>query len=342
MLPILRSARSRWGSVGVATLLAASLIAGGLLMSGCQGGEKYPSKPILMVVPYAPGGGTDIIARNFDKLAMDLKVIPQNFAIENKAGGGGIVGKSYGKEKPADGYTIVWSDDSSAYGDLMGNAPWKYNDFTFIAKMVSDYNMFIVRTESPIKDLKDMIAQGKANPKKLKVAGTGVGNTDQIQLALFTKNGGGDYTYVSFESGGQVMTNVLGGQVDAALANPSEAYEQIRAGKVRALGYSAPERVQFNDPVFKDTPTWKEAGVNLSIAQWRGVVGPPGMKKEHVDWLINAFKKVSDSKEWKEQYLDKFQQMNAFISGDAFKKAVEDEYASFRPVFNELGLTKKK
>ncbi len=326
----------------VTTLAAISLLLGAAALVGCQGGEKFPAKPILFVVPYAPGGGTDIIVRTFDKLATETKALPQPMVIENKAGGSGIVGKSYAKEKPADGYTLMAADDSTTYTYLTGNTPWEYDDFTFIANIDRDYNMIIVKADSPYKTMKDLVAAAKAKPKSLKMAGTGVGQVDNIHTVLLEKNGGGAYTYVSFDSGGQVITNILGGQVDAALANPSEAFEQMRAGKVRALGISSADRTAVSDPTFKDIPTWKESGVDLVAAQWRGIAGPPGMKKDQLDFLTSAVKKVTDSPQWKEQYIDKFMQVQTFVAGEDFKKEVQKEVATFKPVFEELGLYKAR
>ena len=342
MARLSRMNRTSLRGLGMAAAAGLALVGLTLAGAGCQSAASYPSKPILFVVPYAPGGGSDIIIRVFDKIATEMKAIPQPMVIENKAGGSGVVGKSYGKEKPADGYTLITADDSTSFTYLTGATPWEYNDFTFIANIDRDYNLIVVKADSPYKTLKDMVADAKANPKKVKVAGTGVGQVDNIQLILFEKNGGGSYTYVAFDSGGQVMTNLLGGQVEAALANPSEAYEQMRAGKVRALGISAPERMPFNDPMFKEIPTWKESGVNLAIGQWRGITAPPNTKKEHQDWLISMVKKVTDSKEWKDQYLDKFMQVQTFVAGDDFKKEVDQEIATFKPIFQELGIYKAR
>lgn len=342
MARLSRMNRTSLRRLGMAAAAGLALVGLTLAGAGCQSAASYPSKPILYVVPYAPGGGSDIIIRTFDKIATDMKAIPQPMVIENKAGGSGVVGKSYGKEKPADGHTLITADDSTSFTYLTGATPWEYNDFTFIANIDRDYNMIVVRNESPYKTLPELISAAKANPKKLTMAGTGVGQVDNIHTVLFEKNGGGSYTYVAFDSGGQVLTNLLGGQVDAAMANPSEAYEQMRAGKVRALGISAPEKVPFSDPLFKDVPTWKESGVNLAMAQWRGITAPPNTKKEHQDWLIAMVKKVTDSKEWKDQYLDKYMQVQTFVAGDDFKKEVDQEIATFKPVFQELGLYKAR
>lgn len=311
-------------------------------LTGYAAGAKFPAKPILFVVPYAPGGGTDIMVRVIDKVGTQLKILPQPLVIENKTGGSGVVGKSYAKTRPADGYSITCADDSTTVVDLFGNAPWPYNDFTYIAKLNRDYQMIMVRADSPYKTLKDLVTAAKAQPKTVKIAGTGVAQIDVLHVAMFEKASGVKFNYIGFDSGGQVMTNLLGGHVDAAIANPGEGYEQMRAGKVRSLGVSSDKRVGFASTVFKDVPTWKEAGVNVSLSQWRGVAGPKGMAKEQQDWLTNALKKITESKEWQEQYLDKFLQVGVFVSGAEFQKEVEEEYAVYKTIMEGAGLLKKK
>ena len=303
---------------------------------------KYPAKPILFVVPYAPGGGTDIMVRVIDRVGTQLKVLPQPLVIENKSGGSGVVGKSYAKTKPADGYTITCADDSTTVVDLFGNAPWPYNDFTYIAKLNRDYQMIVVRTDSPFKTMKDLVAAAKAQPNGVKIAGTGVSQIDVLHVAMFEKAAGVKFNYIGFDSGGQVITNLLGGHVDCAIANPGEAYEQMRAGKVRSLGVSSEKRLGFDSKVFKDVPTWKEGGVNISLSQWRGVAGPKGMAKGPLDWLTNALKKISESKEWHEQYLDKFLQVGVFVTGADMQKEAEEEYAAYKTIMEGAGLLKKK
>lgn len=305
-------------------------------------GAPYPAKPILFVVPYAPGGGTDIMVRVIDKVGTQLKILPQPLIIENKTGGSGVVGKSYAKNKPADGYTITCADDSTTVVDLFGNAPWPYNDFTYIAKLNRDYQLIVVRTDSPFKTMKDLVTAAKAQPGSVKIAGTGVAQIDVLHVSMFEKAAGVKFNYIGLDSGGQVMTNLLGGHVDCAIANPGKAYEQMRAGKVRSLGVSSEKRVGFDSKVFKDVPTWKEAGVNVSLSQWRGVAGPKGMAKEPLAWLVGALKKITDSKEWQEQYLEKFLQVGVFVTGTEFQKEVEDEYAAYKKVMEETGLLKKK
>ncbi|MEW6333941.1 MAG: tripartite tricarboxylate transporter substrate binding protein [Thermodesulfobacteriota bacterium] len=311
-------------------------------LTGHAASAKFPVKPILFVVPYSPGGGTDIMVRIIDKIGTQLKVFPQPLVIENKSGGSGVVGKSYAKTRPADGYTITAADDSSTVVDLFGNSPWPYNDFTYIAKLNVDYQMIVVRTESPYKTLKDLVAAAKAQPKAIRIGGTGVAQIDTLHVARLEKAAGIKFNYIGFDSGGQVMTNLLGGHVDCAIANPGEAYEQIRAGKVRSLGVSSDKRLGFDSPIFKEVPTWKEAGVDLSLSQWRGVAGPKGMAKEPTDWLIDAFRKITQSKDWQEQYLNKFLQVGVFVPGEELRKDAEEEYAVYKSIMESAGIVRKK
>ena len=292
----------------------------------------YPERAINIIVPYAAGGGTDIMFRTMDKVAAELKIFPQNFVITNVTGGSGFTGKQQAISRPPDGYTLTVADDSNIFGQILGQAPMKYTDFTYIARMVLDYNMVIVRQDSPFKSLQDWIAAAKAQPKGVTVGGTGIGNNDHVHLANIEKRTGVQFNYISFDSGGQVLTNLLGGQVASALANPGEAYEQIRAGTVRALGVSAPERLKGLPHV----PTWREQGVDYVVAQFRGVAGPKGIPADIVAYLEEAFKRVAESPLWASEYLDKYQQVNGYLNSADFQKFVDEYYAETERAFQEL------
>lgn len=292
----------------------------------------YPARPISFIVPYAAGGGSDIMVRSLDKIAQDLKVFPQNFTVSNVAGGSGFTGKAQAYAKPADGYTLTIGDDSTIFGQLLGQAPMKYTEFTYVARMVSDPNMVVVLTGSPYKTLKDWIDAAKAKPKGVSVGGTGIGNADHVQLANIEKKVGASFTYVPFDSGGQVMTNLLGGKVDAAMANPSEAYEQMRAGKVRALGITTDKRISD----LPDVPTLKEQGVDYVVAQFRGVAGPKGMPADVVAYLEEAFKRVAKSETWKTDYLTKYQQVDGYMGSAEFTAFMDTFFKEQEQAFKDL------
>jgi putative tricarboxylic transport membrane protein len=326
--------------------LVALLAAFTVVASACQpsGGAatksktNFPERQITLINPNAPGGGTDIMFRNMDAVSQKIKAFPQSFVLETKTGGSGSVGKAAAVNSKPDGYTLTVADDSTIYQDLGGNQPFAYNDFTYIARMVVDYNLVVVRSESPIKTFQEWVDTGKARPKAVSVAGTGIGNTDQVHLTQMSKKLGADYTYTSFNSGGEVLTNLLGGHVDSALANPSEVWEQMRAGQVRALAITAPERLKD----LPEVPTIKEQGVDLVLSQYRGIAGPTGLPADVVTALESGLKKISDSPEWKTEYLDKFQQVNGFMGSAELTKYMDDEYKTNEALFKELGLYKKQ
>ncbi len=292
----------------------------------------YPARAISFVVPYAAGGGSDILIRSLDKIAQDLKVFPQSFTISNVAGGSGFTGKAQAVAKPADGYTLTIGDDSSVFGQLLGQAPMKYTEFTYIARLVTDPNMVVVRSESPYKTLKDWLDAAKAKPKGVSVGGTGIGNADHVQIANIEKRTGISVNYVSFDSGGQVMTNLLGGKVDSAMANPSEAYEQMRAGKVRALGITTDKRIAD----LPDVPTLKEQGVDYVVAQFRGVAGPKGIPADVVAYLEEAFRRVAKSEAWKTDYLAKYQQVDGYMNSAEFTTFMDTYFKEQEQAFKDL------
>ncbi|TMG37189.1 MAG: tripartite tricarboxylate transporter substrate binding protein [Chloroflexi bacterium] len=292
----------------------------------------YPARAISFVVPYAAGGGSDILIRSLDKISQDLKVFPQPFTISNVAGGSGFTGKQQALSKPADGYTLTIGDDSSIFGQLLGQAPMKYTEFTYVARLVTDPNMVVVRTESSLKTLKDWLDAARAKPKGVSVGGTGIGNADHVQLANIEKQAGASFNYVPFDSGGQVMTNLLGGKVDSAMANPSEAYEQMRAGKVRALGITTDKRISD----LPDVPTLKEQGVDYVVAQFRGVAGPKGIPADVVAYLEEAFRRVAKSETWKTDYLAKYQQVDGYMGSAEFTAFMDVFFKEQEQAFKDL------
>jgi putative tricarboxylic transport membrane protein len=313
------------------------------LMAGAPGGAPaadYPVRPIEIVVPYAPGGGTDIMVRQIVKVIEDQKLVPVPVTVNNRVGGSGIVGKSYAINKPADGYTLVAVDAGNWQQELQGNASWNYRkDFTYIARIVTDVNLLIVRKESPVNGLQEFIAAAKAKGKGgLTVGGTNVGQVDHIANINLSKAGKTDLTYVPFKSGGEVMTNLLGGHVDAAWANPSECIGQLEAGQVRALAVGDEERLKGLPKI----QTMKELGVPMVSNQWRAVGGPGNLPKPVVDYWVNVLDKVRKTDVWRKDFLEKSVLEDGWLIGDAFLQSIDKEQEVDKAVFGELGMLKKK
>jgi putative tricarboxylic transport membrane protein len=330
----MRARRRLWGWT---LLLGAAIAAGATVRSDAA---EYPTRPIEIVVPYAPGGGTDIMMRQIVKVIEDQKLSPVPITVANRTGGSGVVGKSYAINRAPDGYTLVAVDAGNWQQELQGNATWNYRkDFTYIARMVTDVNLLIVRKESPYNTLADFLGAARAKGKGgLSVGGTNVGQVDHIANIGLNRAAKVDLTYVPFKSGGEVMTNVLGGHVDAAWANPNECISQLEAGQVRALAVADEERLKLLPTI----PTMKEQGVNLISNQWRAVGGPGNLPKPVIDFWVGVLDKVRKTDAWRQGYLQKSVLDDGWLTGEAFLKVVDAEHEVDKAVFAELGMLKKK
>jgi putative tricarboxylic transport membrane protein len=331
----MRTARRLAAQGAVVALAVAGLDSGG----GARAAD-YPTRPVEIVVPYAPGGGTDIMVRQIVKVIEEQKLVPVPVTVNNRTGGSGVVGKSYAINRPADGYTLVAVDAGNWQQELLGNATWNHRkDFAYIARMVTDVNLLIVRKESPYKTFQEFLAAARARGKGgLSIAGTNVGQVDHIANINLNKAARIDVTYVPFKSGGEVMTNLLGGHVDAAWANPNECIGQLEAGQVRALAVADEERLRSLSGV----PTMKELGVPVVSNQWRAIGGPGALPKAVVDYWVNVLDKVRRTDSWRKGYLEKSVLEDGWLTGDAFLQVVDREQDVDRAVFAELGMLKKK
>ena len=302
-------------------------------------GQGYPTRPIEIVVPYAPGGGTDIMVRQIVKVMEEQKLSPVPITVNNRTGGSGVVGKSYAINRPPDGYTLVAVDAGNWQQELQGNATWSFRkDFTYLARMVTDVNLLIVRKESPHQTLADFLGAARAKGKGgLSIGGTNVGQVDHIANINLNKASKLDFTYVPFKSGGEVMTNLLGGHVDAAWANPNECIGQLEAGQVRALAVADEERLKGLNKI----PTTRELGVQVVSNQWRALGGPGNLPKPVVDFWVNALDKVRKTDAWKKGFLEKSVLEDGWLTGDAFLQAIDKEMESDKVTFAELGMLKK-
>jgi putative tricarboxylic transport membrane protein len=314
-------------------------LAPGALCAPLPAEEKYPARPIELIVPYAPGGGTDIMFRHLVKVIELHKLVPVPVAVVNKPGGSGAVGKFHMiRSKPA-GYVLGGVDPTNVTQQLLGEVTWNYRtDFTYIAKLVDDVNLLIVKKESPFKTLGDLVAELKRRgPKKLSIAGTATTSQDHIASLDLDRAIGLETTYLPVKSGGEVMTTLLGGHVDAAWANPNECIGQLEAGTVRALGVADVKRLDLLPQI----PTFKEQGVDMTSYLWRGFAGPPGLSPAVVDYWVDVLANVRQTTEWQKGYLGKSVLTDGWLIKEEFARLMDREVEVYREVFARLGMLKK-
>jgi putative tricarboxylic transport membrane protein len=261
---------------------------------------KYPSRTIEVVVPYAPGGGTDNLMRTITGIIDENKWSPVPLNVNNRAGGSGAIGFNYLINKKGDPHVIAGATPMIVSGKIEGRLPGNHRDAMTVLMIVAiDELMLSVRNESPYKTIDDFVKAARAKPGGLTVGGTATLTEDHIFTYLFEKAAKIQVKYVPFNSGGEVTTALMGGHIDAAVENPNEIVAQIEAKKATNLAVAARKRLKDAPEV----PTFAEKGYEFYWEQMRGVVGPANMAPEAVKWWQDTLKKVVATPKWQNDYI---------------------------------------
>ncbi len=306
--------------------------AGGLAAVDAAAQRSYPSRPIELIVPYAPGGGSGITAEVMKKVITEDKLSPQPINITYKPGASGQVGWTYLATRKGNAHTIATATQSFSYGFVQKQMQVSPEDFTPIAMMLVDTQLMATHPQSGMKNVKDLIAAAAKGPNAIKLGGTGASGSDanmshMVSTALKIK-----LNYIPFKSGGEVNAAILGGHLDAALGNPNELAGYIQAGKLVPLVVMGDERL----PAMKDVPTMKELGYNVVSRSARGVIAPAGISKEEAAFLVEMMRKVAQSKEWAE-YASKNMMVVKFLGGEDYAKFLAEERASLTALLKSMG-----
>src|SRR5918993_2732993 len=255
-------------------ILAAAMFA---LSAAAVAQPKYPARTVEVVVPYAPGGGTDNLMRMITGIIDENKWSPQPLNVVNRAGGSGAIGFNSLINKKGDAHVIAGATPMIVSGKIEGRLPGNHRDAMTVLMIVAiDELMLSVRSESPYKTVEDFVKDARAKPGGLTVGGTATLTEDHIFTYLFEKAAGIKMKYVPFNSGGEVTAALMGGHVDAGVMNPNEIIAQVEAKKARNLAVAARKRLT-DAP---DLPTFAEKGYEFFWEQMRGVGGPADMSPE--------------------------------------------------------------
>jgi len=261
---------------------------------------KYPQRTVEVVVPYAPGGGTDNLMRTITGIIDENKWSPVPLNVNNRAGGSGAIGFNYLINKKGDAHVIAGATPMIVSGKIEGRLPGNHRDAMTVLMIVAiDELMLSVRTESPYKTIDDFVKAARAKPGGLTVGGTATLTEDHIFTYLFEQAAKIQVKYVPFNSGGEVTAALMGGHIDAAVENPNEIVAQIEAKKARNLAVASKKRLT-DAP---DVPTFAEKGYEFYWEQMRGVVGPANMPPEAVKWWQDTLKKVVATPKWQNDYI---------------------------------------
>jgi len=313
-----------------------AFVAALLLVPGIAWAQSYPSKVIRMVVTYAPGGATDAFAR---PLAQSLsKLVGQSVIVENRAGGGTIIGTDYVAKAAPDGYTLLVAPASHTLIPFYNkNVTYdSVKDFTPIIAAAVNRRSIIVHPSLPVNNLKELVDYAKRNPGKLSYAVAAAGTVQELAGDLLRKTAGIDIVAVPYKGGGPALQDLLGGQVQMAILVLADTLPHIRSGKLRAIGIVEGKRAK----VAPEIPTVSEAGIpGFNIPdQWVGVLGPAGLPPQIVRRLNADLNKALNTPETRTA----LQNIGYEVTGGTpqdHAALMENDIVTYRKYAKDLGIT---
>jgi len=289
---------------------------------------------VKMMIPANPGGGWDTTGRELGK-AMTSSGAVKNIQYDNKGGAAGTIGLAqFVNSSKGDPNALMMGGMVMVGGIIQNKSAVNLTQVTPVARLTSEYEVIVVPANGP-KTLKELIDKFKANPGSVSWGGGSAGGTDHILAGLIAKEVGvapSKVNYVPFKGGGESVAAIIGGHVTAGVSGLSEYAQHIKSGKMRALAVSSPKAME-------GIPSLKEQGVNVELANWRGVFAAPGITKAQRDELIAAVEKATKSKEWQES-LKKNDWDNFWLAGDAYAQYVEQENKRLGDILGQLSLGK--
>ena len=290
---------------------------------------------LKVMIPANPGGGWDTTGRALGR-ALQESGAADTVSFDNKGGAAGALGLAqFVNANKGDGNALMVMGAVMLGGIITGKPPVSLSQATPIARLTSEYNVFVLPANSPFKSMAEVIAQLKKDPGSVKWGGGSRGSTEHIAAAMIARDVGVDpskINYVAFRGGGEATAAILGGNVTIGGSGYSEFAEYINTSKMKALAVTSETRLKG-----VSVPTLKEQGVNVVIGNWRGVYGAPGISAEQRNALTDMILKAVKSRSWTESS-EKNNWTPAVLTGPAFDKFVDDDFASLRATMVKSGI----
>ena len=324
--------RSRWAALA-AVGAALTVVAGCASDTGGPAGGADAINRLQIMAPADPGGGWDQTARALAAAAEDAELV-RSVQVTNVGGAGGTVGLAQLANERSEDYLMVMGlvmvgaiETNQSQATLENTTP--------IARLTAEDEIVVVPANSPYQTINDLVADMQARGQAVSIAGGSAGGTDHILAGLIAQAGGvpvQNLNYIAFSGGGESLAALLGAQVSAGISGVAEYAEQVQAGELRALAVSGAQRVPGID-----APTLTEAGLDVELINWRGVVAPPNISEEAKTRLTTLVDQIHNSPAWKEQ-LERNGWTDTYLAGPEFEAFLAEEQTRVRGVLTELGL----
>lgn len=317
--------------------LAAVLLVA-MAVTGCgvtRGEDSGGLHRLRMMVPNSPGGGYDLTARTAVKI-MEDDDITGRVEVFNVIGAGGTVAMARLMNERGNGDLMMTMGLGVVGATYTNGSQIKASDATAIAKLIEDPGAIFVPAGSPFQTVQDFIAAWKADPSKVTIGGgSSPGGPDHLFPMELAKAAGVDprrVNFITYDGGGDLLTALLGEKITVGTSSPGELIDQIEAGQLRVLGVSSAQRVEG-----VDAPTLKEAGIDLTFANWRGILAPPGISDDARQAMVKVLVEMHGTQQWKEA-LVKNGWTDAFMTGAEFEQFLIDQDNRVSSTLTELGL----
>jgi putative tricarboxylic transport membrane protein len=310
-------------SFAAATILLAIVAAGAV--------EPYPTRTVRLLCWTSAGSPLDVMMRQLGKQLGEI--YGQNFVVDNRPGGSGVVAMAALINQPADGYNILSTTSSMSFTMANGRIPYEPANFTILPAIEAEPSAVAVRADSRFKTLKQVMDHLHDKPNDLSVGGFSSAGFHQFVFYRLQQVGHFKSVWVPYKGGQEAGLALLGGHIDVAVMTPSSATAQIRNGDIRLLGISSEQRTEY----FPDVPTFKEQGYDVVEAIWRGIMVKSETPRPIVDNLVATVDKVKQTQEWKDlAHLN--MQSPVTISLEAMQRRVADEVSTYREFLKSSGL----
>lgn len=325
-------------------LWGAPLTAGLLVLTGCGGngggggGEAadYPSEAIEIMAPADPGGGYDQTARSMGRALTEGEVIETGTEVYNVSGGSGTIGLTqFVGENAGNPHELMVIGKILVGAIEQTDAQVSLEDTTPIARLTAEYDAIVVPADSEYETLEQLMEDFQADPGGVAWGGGSVGGVDQILVAQLAEAAGiepSEINYIPYSGGGELTPAILSGDVTAAASGLAEFQDQIDAGEMRVLAVSSEEPIEG-----VDAPTIMDAGYDVSIANWRGVVAPPEISDEQRDAAVGMIEEMAETEEWQET-LETNNWEDYLLTGEEFGTYLEEENTAISQTLTDLGI----
>jgi len=294
----------------------------------------YPDKPIRFIVPFAPGGTTDLVARLVGQEMS--RMLGQPLVIDNRGGAGGTIAADIVAKAAADGYTLMLNHQGLAINaTLYAKLPYEtLKDFAAIAMVGVTPNVLVVNTQVTAKSVKELVALARAKPKSINYGSGGIGSSAHLAVELFQRLADVQLQHVPYKGAGPALTDTVGGQIQMMIATMPAAAAHIRANRLRALGVSGAKR----SPAFPELPTIAEAGVpGYDYSTWYGVLGPRALPQPIVQYVAAVTNKTIAQKDMRDRLAQQGMEVE-MMTPEKFTEVLRNDVARWSKIIREAGI----